>query len=97
MALVARLGAAVRAGELDEDLAVDVPAHVAEQHVSRCGVCQRNHNRFDDLCRALRRGPVVVAAGWFEDCPWSVPTAPFAVSDSAAVWEREHRNRPRPR
>jgi hypothetical protein len=86
--VVAWLAAEVQAGQVDADMAIEVVDEAVQAHAVACGACQRNHARFDDLCRALRRGPVIVAAGWFEECDWSVLTAPYAVSTGASLWER---------
>jgi hypothetical protein len=91
--VVSWLVAAVHAGQVDADMAIEVVDEAVHAHLARCGACQRNQARFDDLCRALRRGPVVVAAGWFEECDWSVLTAPYAVSTGASLWERVRQRR----
>jgi hypothetical protein len=93
---VAWLVMAVQAGQVDADIASEVVDEAVQAHLAACGACQRNHARFDDLCRALRRGPVVVAAGWFEECDWSVLTGPYAVSSGASLWERVRQPRGTP-
>jgi hypothetical protein len=86
--VVAWLVTAVQAGQVDADMAIESVDEAVQTHTVACGACQRNQDRLDDLCRALRRGPVVVAAGWFEECDWSVLTSPYAVSTGASLWER---------
>jgi hypothetical protein len=85
---VSWLVAAVQAGQVDADVAIEVVDEAVQAHLGACRACQRNQARFDDLLRATARGPVVVAAGWFEECDWSVLTGPYAASTGASLWER---------
>jgi hypothetical protein len=93
--VISWLVASVQTGEVDVDVAIDVVDEALQAHLAGCGACQRNQARLDDVCRATARGPVVVAAGWFEECDWSILTGPYAASNGASLCERVPRSRRR--